>query len=92
MVNLFDNFEMACCRDIANGFKHKRLEKPSVDADFNFYREYDYFPLEPGKKNRILYRVAFLGKDQNIKKWDVFELIDIIYNYWKEFINKNLAK
>ena len=37
------SFEMAACRDICNGFKHKLLTKPSLDAGFNLYREYDHF-------------------------------------------------
>lgn len=39
------NFEMQACRDICHGFKHKSLKWPSLDADFNLYREYDHLPL-----------------------------------------------
>ena len=87
---LFSNFEMQCCRDLANGFKHKKLINPSVDADFNFYREFDCFALEKGNKNTVLFRIAFEDKNHNIKKFDTFELIQTVYKHWKDFIKKNL--
>jgi hypothetical protein len=42
--------------DICHGFKHNDLRKPSLDADFNLYREYDSFAAEvdPRKKSRSL--------------------------------------
>lgn len=89
---LFQNFEMQCCRDIANGFKHKNLTNASVDADFNFYREFDHFGLQNGSENTVLFRIAFEDKDKTIKKFDIFELIQIVYEYWKDYITENLTK
>src|SRR3972149_7932536 len=85
---LFKNFEMGCCRNIANGFKHKKLSRPSIDADFNWYREYDYFET---KSSPIKYCLAFEGPATGeIKKYEIFVLIHKAYIFWKEFINKNL--
>src|SRR5438067_7171462 len=40
------HFEMRACRNICDGFKHKKLDKPiHPDKDFNLYREYDYFEV-----------------------------------------------
>jgi hypothetical protein len=37
------HFELGACRGVCNGFKHKAVKRPSHDADFNLYREYDHF-------------------------------------------------
>jgi len=87
---LFQKFEMGCCRDIANGFKHKELSKPSIDADFNWYRKYDYFET---KSSPIKYYLAFQDSvDKEIKKYEIFDLIHNVYIFWEEFISKNLIK
>src|SRR5208337_3972755 len=44
---VFDgHFEMKGCRDVCNGFKHKELNRPSLDPAFNLYRVYDHFEAE----------------------------------------------
>ncbi len=82
LLKFLSNFEMQCCRDVANGFKHKKLTNPSVDADFNFIREY------AGKGNAALFWIVFEDKNHNIRKWDIFEFIELIYNHWKDFIKE----
>lgn len=63
-----NTFEMAACRDICNGYKHKTLARPSVDAGFNLYREYDHFDdAHPFK-----YRWAF-ADGGDIRRFDLFE-------------------
>lgn len=84
---LFGRFEMGCCRDIANGFKHKKISKASVEPDFNLFREHDYLDVE---KNPIKYRIAFWDKSsKEIRKWEIFDLIDVVYEFWGDFIRTN---
>src|SRR5437660_5290964 len=63
LASLFSNFEMAACRDICNGFKHKQLNRPSLDADFTLYREYDYFAKVQGGEFPHKHRAAFADGD-----------------------------
>jgi len=85
---LFQKFEMGCCRDIANGFKHKTISRPSVESDFNLYREYDHFETD---KNAVRCKIAFWDESiQDLRRWDIFELIDIIYEHWQHFMEKHL--
>ena len=70
-----NNFEMAGCRDICNGFKHKVLTRPSLDADFNLYREYDHFAAETDS-NPIKYRVAF-ADGNDLRKYDLLDFAEI---------------
>lgn len=85
------HFEMGACRDICNGFKHKSLQKPSYDPDFNLYREYDPFQAEiDPSKSSILYRVAFAG-GTGIKKYDVFDFAEKCFCLWEEFINREMS-
>lgn len=84
---LFENkFEMRGCRDICHGFKHKDLKRPSLDSDFNLYREYDHFAAEadPGKKPEI-YRVAF-ADGNDIRKFNVFDFADKCVELWMNFL------
>ena len=78
-------------RDICNGFKHKKLSKPTYDADFNIYREYDHIFVEtPESTNPIIYNIAFSYQD-DIKKYELFDFIDKCYNIWEEFLrNKKM--
>lgn len=84
------NFEMKACRNICDGYKHKNLTNPThPDADFNWYREFDSFEKEiDPSKPAIYYRVAFLNGN-DIKKYDVFDLISKCYHLWGNFINDN---
>jgi hypothetical protein len=76
------NPEMGLCRDIANGFKHKRLKHPSHDADFNVVREFDHFLAEANPTaSPIRYWIAadIGGK---LVKFDIFDLIERCYQHW----------
>jgi len=79
------NLELQGCRDVCHGFKHKKLSKPSIDPDFNLFREYDHFG---GGKNPESYYLAF-WYENNIRKYNIFEFIDKCYSIWEEFIKKN---
>jgi hypothetical protein len=73
VVSLFNrNLELRLCRDIANGFKHKHLERPSHDRDFNFFREYDHFSTG---SNPVHYYLTFDVRGK-LLKFDVFDLIE----------------
>ncbi|MEW5897357.1 MAG: hypothetical protein AB1668_06700 [Nanoarchaeota archaeon] len=92
LEQLFKKFEMGCCKDIANGFKHKKLSRPSIEADFNLLREYDY-DAEAIGRNPIRDQIAFWDENiQDIRKWDIFELVDIVYEHWQKFIAEKLKK
>ncbi len=79
-----DNFEMAGCRDLCNGFKHKALTRAALDSDFNLYREYDHFAVEVGQ-NPIQYRVAFADGD-DLRKYDLFDFGERCFRLWDKFI------
>jgi len=85
--NLFQSsFEMGACRDICNGFKHKSYKKPTHDPDFNLYREYDHFEIEgvsPAK-----YRIVFADGTDDIREFDLFELVATIYQILQDFLDK----
>jgi hypothetical protein len=87
---LFENsFEMCACRDICHGFKHKDLRKPSLDADFNLYREYDSFAAEVDpRKNPEVYNIAF-ANGNDIGKFNVFDLVDKCVDLWIDFLQKH---
>ncbi len=86
------NFEMRACRDICNGFKHKTLDKPSLDPDFNLYREYDPFQeeIDPSKSS-VLYRLAFADAG-DVRKFDMFEFADKCFLLWKSFLAKEVPE
>lgn len=50
--DLFSSPELKLCRDLANGYKHLHLDKPSVDANFSLHREYD--PTMPRRERLSL--------------------------------------
>lgn len=95
-----DNFEMRACRNICDGFKHKKLDAPGhPDPDFNWYREFDSFEKEiDPSKPAIRHSVAFskmekdgkgkITKDE-IVKYDVFDLINNCHSLWEKFIKDN---
>ncbi len=84
------HFELGACRDVCNGFKHKAVRRPSHDADFNLYREYDHFlgDSEPGR-NPALYRIAF-ADGVNLRKFDLFEFTDTCFALWTDFIAREV--
>ncbi|HZR17353.1 MAG TPA: hypothetical protein VFE51_08500 [Verrucomicrobiae bacterium] len=79
------NFEMRACRNICDGYKHKKLDNPShPDPDFNLYREYDPFGLMDGGQP-VRPRVVFTdGPD--IRKFDLFELAFECMRLWQGFL------
>jgi hypothetical protein len=81
------SFEYKACRDICNGYKHKLIRNPSLDSDFNFYREYDYDAI-PGH-NPEIYRFAF-ADGNSIRKYDVFNLSDLCQELWDNFLKSKL--
>lgn len=84
-----NNFEMQGCRDICHGFKHKDLKRPSLDADFNLYREYDPFAADADpKKNPEIYNVVFADGD-DIRKYNVFDFADKCVDLWLEFLQNH---
>jgi hypothetical protein len=81
------SFEMGALRDLCNGFKHKVLERPSHDADFNLYREVDPFQSEiDSLRSEIRYRVAFADGD-DIRRYDLFEYAEECVRHWGRFVN-----
>lgn len=77
-----DSFEMSACRDVCNGYKHKVLNTPSLDAGFNLYREYDHFDeLHP-----IKHRIAFANRD-GIRQFDLFDLTERCFTLCEQFIH-----
>lgn len=77
-----NNVEMAACRDICNGFKHKALNRPALDPDFNQYREYDHFAAEA---NLVVYRLAFTDAG-GLRKFELFDLVERCFRLWDNFI------
>lgn len=75
-----DTFEMAACRDLCNGYKHKTLARASLDAHFNLYREYDHLD----DSCPIKYRLAFDGDD--IRRFDLFDLAERCLSLCERFI------
>ena len=55
------HFEMGpACRDICNGFKHKVLDRPTHDKDFNLYRECDHLEaMGRGGNSPVRHRAVF---------------------------------
>jgi hypothetical protein len=83
------NFELRMCRDICHGFKHKRLNNPSIDPDFNLYREYDPFKAEvKPDKNPEVYNIAF-ANGNDIRKFNVFDFVDKCIDIWNEFLKNH---
>jgi hypothetical protein len=76
--------ELQLCRDICNGTKHMTISKPSIDADFYTFREYDWFHIPspadtPYAAENFMIRAA--GRKQ-----DMFELADRCMEIWHEFL------
>ncbi len=89
LVTYFEqNFEMKGCRDICHGFKHKKLNRPSIDADFNIVRIYDYLEKmgsEP-HRNPVKHIIAF-ADGNDIRKYDLFDFAGKCFDLWKSFLS-----
>ncbi|MDQ3803035.1 MAG: hypothetical protein M3416_04170 [Acidobacteriota bacterium] len=79
------NFEMTACRDVCNGFKHKRLQRPSHDAHFNLYREYEHF-ADDGSVNPDKYSIAF-ADGVDVRKYDLFDFAECCFRLWESFVS-----
>jgi hypothetical protein len=79
------NVELRLCRDICNGTKHMTItRKPSIDADFYTFREYDHLHIsspsdDPHAMEKFMIRASG-------EKWDAFELADRCMQIWNEFL------
>jgi len=79
-----NHVEIGACRDICNGYKHRTLNKPSHDKDFNFYCTYDAFAAAKGETgNHVKWMIAF-EKGSELLKYDVF----VFSNRLKELLQK----
>ncbi len=86
---LFRNsFELRCCRDVCNGFKHKKLTSPSVDPEPAIRRSYDPFAkiLRPGKPSTI-YKI-YLANDKELLDCDLFDYVDRCFHEWLSFLKE----
>ena len=84
------HFELGACRDLANGYKHKSLCRPTHDPAFNLYRVYDPFMVEiDPTRSPIEHRVAF-ADGPDVRKFELFELIDTCFRLWEDFISTEL--
>lgn len=80
-----NHVEMQICRDICNGTKHLNLTHPSIDDNFNIYREYDHFTNK--NENPIKFNIR-----ADKYKFGLFELIHKLFNIWDTFLRNNLIK
>ncbi len=90
---LFDkHLEMKACRDVCNGFKHKHLNRPSLDPAFNLYREFDHFEAEANpSSNSVFLRIAF-ADGQDVRKFDRFDFSEKCFGIWRDFLAKELPQ
>lgn len=78
------NIELQVCRDFCNAAKHMRISRPSVDADFYLFREWDHFhvPLpDDGPEAPCFLRLR--AKEYT---FDLFELADRCQLVWEQFL------
>lgn len=80
------SFELRCCRDVCNGFKHKKLSKPSVDSDPSIRQSYDPFAkiLNPGK-NSTIYKI-YVANEKEMLECDLFDFVDRCFKLWRVFL------
>jgi hypothetical protein len=71
-----DNLELRLCRDIANGFKHMTLSKPSVDGAFSIVFEHN-------PRGRRLGNMVVLAGGH---KFELLELASKGVSLWSQFI------
>jgi hypothetical protein len=65
------------------------LKKPSLNADFNLYREYDHFLAEAyPEKNPEIYNIAF-ADGNDIRKFNVFDFVDKCVDHWLGFLESH---
>jgi hypothetical protein len=80
------HFELGACRDLANGYKHKSLCRPTHDAGFNLYMEYDHFmAAADASQSPVQYCLAF-ADGTDIRKFELFEFIDRCLGIWEAFV------
>jgi hypothetical protein len=82
------NVEMRVCRDIANGFKHSRIDRePFYDSGLSVIREYvpSNWPSDLGHSNTRWSVVA--GDD----KLDLIELANRCVALWDAYLSKTLC-
>jgi hypothetical protein len=69
------NDSMRLCRDICNRSKHLVISSPSTDADFQIFREYNFY-------DTTTRWVIFA----NTAKLDLFDVASSAMSFWKQFI------
>jgi hypothetical protein len=74
-----NNLELRLCRDIANGFKHMSLSRPSVDRAFSIVFEYN---PRGGREGDM---VVLAG---NGHKFQFLELAGRCMALWREFVER----
>lgn len=84
-----EEWELCLVRDICNGTKHCKITAPSVDAEFEFYRECDHFSNQTGPA-AIQYNIL-VGEDE-LKKIGVFHLADRCREILESFLTKEGLK
>lgn len=82
------NIEMAVCRDIANGTKHFRINRPSVDALPSIGREY-HPPDSIGKRAGTTESYFVILEDRTSHaevRFDLQDLADKCVNSWQTLL------
>jgi hypothetical protein len=79
------NESLKVCRDICNGTKHWRIDRPSVDVAFSIGREYvpTNWPGNRPQLNASWFVVC------GSTKYDIFELADKCVLLWESFLRTN---
>ncbi len=73
--------EFLICRDIANGLKHLKLNKPSLSEKIGFYRAYDY------TRDCHVIKVTFYSEKKQYS-YEHKEFIDRSILIWKKFLQQ----
>jgi hypothetical protein len=75
--------ELRICRDLANGFKHHSISKPSIDSEFAIVNQY----VDPEPNGRA-YR--FPNGEWTIlaggRQFGLVELSDRVISIWREYL------
>ena len=89
MIN--SNQSMKICRDLCNGLKHLRINRPSIDKNFAIFYEYRPFHNLDGSKESGW---SVFISENNLSKPDKFLMEEIVKNCldaWINFINSEPA-
>jgi len=78
------NTEMKICRDICNGTKHLKLDKPSIDKHFALFREYEPYHKLLGERPNEWKIYA------NGQKHSLSDLMKTCIKSWDDFIANEL--